>query len=58
MIKIIQINVNSLCSHQKRHALEDMLNTQKPDIVLLSETKLESKHAVAFKNYNFVRNDR
>ena len=54
MHKIIQINVNSLRSHHKRHALEELLKTHRPDIVLLSETKLESKHTVAFRDYNIT----
>ncbi|CAK9813144.1 Nucleic-acid-binding protein from transposon X-element [Anthophora plagiata] len=30
----------------------------KPDVVLLSETKLNPRHKISFKNYNFVRRDR
>lgn len=57
-IKIIEINCNSLVSHAKRHAMDKFLQIHKPDIVLVCETKLNPRHNVYFKKYNFIRNDK
>lgn len=56
--KIFQINVNSIVSKNKRHNLDILLKKHKPTIVLLNETKLNTRHKVQFKNYNFIRTDR
>ncbi|CAK9816206.1 Probable RNA-directed DNA polymerase from transposon X-element [Anthophora plagiata] len=57
-LNIIQINVNSIITNERRVTLLDCLNKHKPDVVLLSETKLNPRHKINFKNYNFVRRDR
>jgi hypothetical protein len=57
-LNIIQLNVNSIRSITKRHELNILLKQERPDILLLNETKLNNKHRVSFENYNFVRNDR
>ncbi|CAK9806151.1 Probable RNA-directed DNA polymerase from transposon X-element [Anthophora plagiata] len=57
-LNIIQINVNSIITNERRVTLLDCLNKQKPDVVLLSETKLNPRHKISFKNYNFIRRDR
>lgn len=55
---VIQLNVNSIRSIWKRQELNIFLKKYKPQVLLLNETKLNSKHKVTFKNYNFIRNDR
>lgn len=57
-LKIIHLNINSLRSVHKRQELSHFLNTEKPDILMLNETKLNNSHKVSFRNYNFIRNDR
>ena len=57
-LKIIQLNVNSLVSKEKRHSFENFLKIHKPTAVLLNETKLKKQHKLNFNNYNFIRNDR
>ena len=57
-LKIIAINVNSIISYARRASLVSFLEEHNPDIVLLNETKLNSKHKLCFENYNLVRKDR
>ncbi|XP_075150477.1 uncharacterized protein LOC142224578 [Haematobia irritans] len=57
-LKIIQINVNSIISISKRYSLNKFIELHKPDIVLLSETKLNKRHKLCITDYNVVRNDR
>lgn len=57
-MKIYSINVNSIVSIQKRATLVAFLNKYKPDVVLLGETKLNTKHKLSFEHYNMIRNDR
>lgn len=57
-LKIVQINVNSLIQINRRYDLHQFIGKHNPDIVLLSETKLNSKHRVQFVNFNIVRKDR
>lgn len=57
-LKIFAINVNSLINIQRRLNLMEFINTHKPDIILLSETKLSEKHKINFENYDIVRKDR
>lgn len=52
------INVNSLISKHKRHYFNLFLLKHKPDIVLIAEHKLNHKHNIYFKGYNFIRQDR
>lgn len=58
LFKIIEINVNSLISLERRHNLKIFLNTHRPHLVLLVETVLLAKHAITFPNYHFVRSDK
>lgn len=57
-IKPISANINSLVSNAKRIALTLLSDKQKPDIMLLSETHLNEKHTLYFKDYKIIRNDR
>ncbi|CAK9799901.1 Probable RNA-directed DNA polymerase from transposon X-element [Anthophora quadrimaculata] len=57
-INIIQINVNSIITNERRISLQDCINTHNPDILLLSETKLNPRHKIQFQNYNIIRTDR
>lgn len=57
-IKIFSINVNSIITLDRRLNLMNFIDNNKPDIVLLNETKLNSKHKIYFENYNFIRTDR
>lgn len=54
-LKIIQLNTNSIISHQRRHNLQCFLQQHKPDIMLLCETRLSDMHNIHLKNYNTVR---
>ncbi|CAK9816210.1 hypothetical protein ANTPLA_LOCUS8921 [Anthophora plagiata] len=47
-LKIISINVNSLITNQRRYVMLTLLNKETPDIVLISETKLNKIHKVYF----------
>lgn len=57
-IIIIQLNVNSIRSLDKRHQLEMFLKQHKPHIMLCSETNLNNRYKINFKNYNIHRCDR
>ena len=57
-LKIISINANSLISNQKRYSMLTLIKKETPDIVLISETKLNNRHKVHFKNYSMIRHDR
>lgn len=57
-LKIIAINANSLISNQKRYSMLTLINKETPDIVLISETKLNKRRKVHFKNYSMIRHDR
>jgi hypothetical protein len=57
-LKIITINVNSLVGLPRRHNLDLFLRKHNPDIVLLCETKLNSKHKLSIRNYKLLRSDR
>ena len=54
-LKIINLNVNSLISMSRRYDLQQFINLQKPDIALLSETKLNPRHKLQFVNYEIMR---
>lgn len=58
LFKFVEINVNSLISQERRHNLNTFLNTHRPDIVLVVETVLLSKHRIAIPNYHFIRSDK
>lgn len=53
-LNIIHINVNSLIKLSRRYVLSNFLSKHKPDLVLLNETKLNSKHKVSFKDYIMI----
>lgn len=57
-LKILSINVNSIIANQRRASLYQAIKKHNPDIVFISETKLNSSHVITFKDYNIVRNDR
>lgn len=57
-LKILLINANSLIALSRRHFLDSLLNDKKPDIVLVSETKLKPRFKLSFRNYKVVRSDR
>lgn len=56
--KIIQLNVNSLQSKLKKLEFEQFLKKHSPDLVMLTETKLNAKNNVFFHGYKIFRNDR
>lgn len=57
-IVIIQLNVNSIRSVDKRHQLDLFIKQHKPHIMLCSETNLTERHRINFSNYNSHRCDR
>lgn len=57
-IKAIAINVNSIISNQRRATLLNLLKDEKPEFVLLGETKLSERYNISFKEYMVVRSDR
>lgn len=56
-IQILTINACSLISYQKRHALNSLLRSTKPDICLIQESRLNSRHRLSFPNYDLIRYD-
>lgn len=57
-LKIIQLNINSIKSRANRIEFNEFLKTHTPQIVLLSETKLNNKCDLLFPVYKIIRNDR
>lgn len=57
-LKIIELNTNSLISKTRRYNLNTFLNTHRPHIMLLCETKIRECHLLNFRNYNFIRSDK
>ena len=57
-LKIASINVNSLISNPSRYSLQQFIDKHNPDIILLSETKLNPKYKVHYPNYSIIRTDR
>ena len=57
-LTIITLNINSLISIEKKYCLQKLIETYNPDIILLTETKLNTKHKIYFDNYKIIRNDR
>ncbi|XP_011313421.1 uncharacterized protein [Fopius arisanus] len=57
-LKIAAINVNSLVSHQRRNYLSHFAKSHHLDAVLISETKLNSRHKSVFSEYTLYRTDR
>lgn len=58
ILKIIQININSLVSKLKRHELAEFIRKNKPHILMLSETHLKTQHNVILEGYKIFRVDR
>lgn len=57
-MRIIAWNVNSIRSKSKQEEVTHLLSEYKPDLLLLSETKLKNCNSVKFPNYKIYRNDR
>lgn len=57
-LKVIAINVNSIITNARRQSLANTLKKLKPDIALISETKLNNRHHFTLADYSIVRNDR
>lgn len=57
-LKIAAVNANSIASTQKQADVHHFLAEMALDILLISETKLNSSHRINFAGYNTVRNDR
>ena len=57
-IKIIEINVNSIITNERRFNLLKFIEKNDPDEVFLNETKLNKKHKISFQNYQIIRRDR
>lgn len=57
-LKIIAINTNSIISNVRRHNLVNLIIDHNPDILALSETKLNAKHILNITDYSIIRNDR
>lgn len=58
LLRVAQVNINSLVSAKKRIEFEQFLKKYEPHIVLISETHLNSKHKVNFNEYKLYRSDR
>lgn len=58
IFNIVQLNINSLRSVAKRQELNNFIKKEKPDILLLNETKLNSKYKMSFENFELIRTDR
>ena len=57
-LNIISLNVNSLINISRIIELSKFLSNNKPDMVLLNETKLNTRHKLKFIGYNLIRKDR
>lgn len=57
-LHVVALNVNSIYTIQRRGTLFDFLAEHKPDLLLVSETKLRPENNLCFPGYSFVRNDR
>lgn len=57
-LNIAAINVNSIIANYRRLELYEFMKTHHHDILLLSETKLNPKYKIQFKEYNIIRTDR
>lgn len=56
-LKILELNVNSIISLQRRHELNRIIIQHNPDIFLLNETHLNNRHKINFKNYTLIKRD-
>lgn len=57
-LNVMQINVNSIQSKHKRAEFAQFIEKHKPDVVLISETKLQPKNEILFRGFRIFRNDR
>ncbi|XP_015437834.1 PREDICTED: uncharacterized protein LOC107192981 [Dufourea novaeangliae] len=57
-IKVAAINVNSIISNSRRLDLLKFLQEYSHDALLISETKLNARYKISFKNYHVLRTDR
>lgn len=57
-LKIIALNVNSIIRNKRKINLKLFIEKKNPDILLLSETKLNAQHKIQFIGYNTIRTDR
>lgn len=57
-LKVMELNVNSIVSLQRRADLDFFIKKHNPDILMLNETHLLTKYKLNFKNYNFIRRDK
>ncbi|UYV66117.1 hypothetical protein LAZ67_4000329 [Cordylochernes scorpioides] len=60
-LRILQCNINGLCSTATKIKLEEIMEIaekQKIQIIALQETKLNEKYNLKYKNYNILRKDR
>lgn len=55
---VIQLNISSIKSKAKRLEFQHFINQRKPNLILLSETKLNKRNSVSFIGYSILRNDR
>ena len=52
-LKMILVNVDLIITNQRRNSLLNFSKIHNPDIVAISETKLNSKHKIDFKDYKY-----
>lgn len=57
LLSITTLNANSIISNDRRFNLTKHIEQYQPDIILISETKLNEKHKLTFANYNLYRQD-
>lgn len=57
-IRVAAINVNSIVTHHRRFELLQFLKDYNHDVIFISETKLNPRHKLTFKDYELVRRDR
>lgn len=58
LIRLIELNANSIVSRKKREELQYLINTKKSSITLLCETKLNANNKLLFPGFKLHRNDR
>lgn len=57
-LKVMQLNINSIVSIKKRTEFEIFIKKHTPQIIMLSETKLNKIHTLNINGYTTIRNDR
>lgn len=56
-IKFLTMNVGSLISTARRTYLEELLLAKRPDVVMICETHLKSRHTLRIGDYAVLRCD-